>query len=49
MYTTTEFWCCLVNDIIDCSDVVVVPDAAVSGTPITPSRDVEAKPSIDYG
>ena len=49
MYATTKFWYGLIDDGIDCSDVIIVP-AADAGTPITiTGRDVEAKPSVDYG
>lgn len=49
MTTTTKCWHGLINDGIDCSDVVTLP-AADAGDPITPtSRDVEAQPDMDYG
>ena len=48
MYATTKYWCGLINDGIDCSDVVTLP-AADTGDSIITNRDVDAQPSLDYG
>ena len=50
MYATTKYWCGLINDSIDCGDVVALPAADTGDSIITTTgRDVDAKPSMDYG